>query len=135
MRAPAAPLALLLLLAPALQACPSCPYETACSGDILMFCRLGVDQLVGSPERGERACAEPNPRCVTVDARTALCAIDPARTCTTGAPTRCEGQHLLTCEAGFEVAKDCAAADDTRPDRNLTCITVDDPEQPSAYCD
>ncbi|MCA9550851.1 MAG: hypothetical protein KC933_12525 [Myxococcales bacterium] len=98
-----------LALAPALQACPSCPYETQCSGDVLMFCTLGVDQLVGSPERGERTCEAPNPSCVTVDDRTALCATSPDRTCTVGIAPRCDGQVLVTCEAGFEVAKDCAA--------------------------
>ena len=97
-----------LMLAPALQACPSCPFETACSGDVLRSCSLGVDQLVGSPERGERACEDPNPRCITLDERNALCAIDPARTCTIGDAPRCEDQRLITCEAGFEVASDCA---------------------------
>lgn len=98
-----------LALAPVLQACPSCPYETQCSGDVLMFCTLGVDQLVGSPERGERTCEAPNPSCVTVDDRTALCATSPDRTCTVGIAPRCDGEVLVTCEAGFEVAKDCAA--------------------------
>lgn len=108
MRAPL--LALLALpLLPFLPGCPSCPYNAACEGNVLKTCFVGVDQLVGSPSEGERACAGANPICVTVDEQDALCAIAKERTCAVGAAPRCDGPLLITCQQGFEVAEDCAA--------------------------
>ncbi|MBK6684913.1 MAG: hypothetical protein IPG45_10650 [Deltaproteobacteria bacterium] len=100
---------LALPLLPFLPGCPSCPYNEACEGNVLKYCSLGVDQLVGSPSEGEVTCSGANPSCVTVDERDALCAIAKERTCTVGAAPRCEGQQLITCQEGFEVAEDCGA--------------------------
>lgn len=108
MRAPLT--ALLLLTVAGLYGCPSCPYEEACDGDTLLTCSLGVDQLVGDPEELEIPCEAPNPTCVTVDERNALCAIDEGRTCAPSSAPRCEGDTLISCKTGFEFAEDCAAA-------------------------
>lgn len=103
-----APLALALsTVALALQGCPSCPYEEACDGNTLKYCYLGVDQLVGSPEEGERPCEAPNPVCITVDDQRALCGIDSARTCTSSV-ARCENGLRVSCSRGFEFAEDCS---------------------------
>lgn len=106
----ALPLLLLLCpILPLLQACPSCPYDEACEGNVLKTCWVGVDQLVGSPAEGERPCEGANPVCITVDDRNALCGIAKERTCTMGAPIRCEGALKIDCQDGFEVAEDCVA--------------------------
>jgi len=103
------PALLIATSALALQGCPSCPYEEACDGNTLKWCYLGVDQLVGSPEEGERECVAPNPVCITLDDQNALCAIDRSRTCERGAEFYCEGNLKISCGQGFEVAEDCAA--------------------------
>lgn len=92
-----------------LTGCPSCPYDEACEGNTLLTCWLGVDQIAGSPQETSIPCQGDNPVCITVDPRNALCAMDAARTCVVGAAPKCEGDRLVTCQDGFEVARDCAA--------------------------
>jgi hypothetical protein len=121
-----------LSFTPILEGCPSCPYEESCEGNVLKYCYLGVDQLVGSPDEGSKACASPNPICATVDAQNAVCAIDAARTCTVGAAPRCEAALLVSCEQGYDVAYDCAlhgnlcatvgATAQCRRDPLVTCV-------------
>lgn len=106
------PLGLLSLTAPLLasllQGCPSCPYDSACDGNTLLTCSLGVDQVVGSPDEQAIPCEDPNPVCLTLSDTRAQCGIAADRTCERGAEPRCDGDVLVECAAGFERATDCA---------------------------
>lgn len=119
-------------LALGLAACTNCPYESKCDGNTLKTCGVGVDQVVGGPDVIETPCEDPNPVCITVDPSTALCGIDLARTCALGAPPRCEGERLVTCRDGFEVAEDCLAEDNVcgLADEEARCF-----EAPLTACD
>jgi hypothetical protein len=90
-----------------LAGCPSCPYDTRCDGDVLLFCSVGVDQMVGSPSKTSRACVAPNPVCVDLDERTAQCAMDASSACDLEFVPRCEGGLLVGCTRGKLVAEDC----------------------------
>ncbi len=90
-----------------LAGCPSCPYDSKCDGDVLKTCSVGVDQIAGKPDKGSRQCASPNPVCVTLDERTAQCAMDDATECDAGFIPRCEGGVVVACANGYLVATDC----------------------------
>ena len=95
------------LLGLPLAGCPSCPYETKCDGNVLKSCSVGVDQMVGSPAKASRACQDPNPACVSLDERTAQCAMDAASECQPDFVPRCEGGVVVSCAYGYLVAGDC----------------------------
>jgi hypothetical protein len=85
--------------------CNDCDFVgRRCAGNAVEQCG-GVDQQVG---RGitRTACEGVNPVCVQPSAEVALCAVAADKRCTTG-ERRCDGNTLVQCKDGFEVALDC----------------------------
>jgi len=97
-----------MLGAPALIGCARCPYETQCEGNVLHMCTLGIDQLVGNPELGERTCEAPNPVCVNLDDRHAQCTMTGQSDCTDALVPACGEGTVVRCTSGYQVAEDCA---------------------------
>jgi hypothetical protein len=102
-----------------LAGCPSCPYESKCEGDVLKTCSVGVDQVVGSPQRSARACRAPNPVCVTLNEDRAQCAMEAEPGCGAAFAGYCADGLRIECSAGYRVAEDCAA-------HGNTCFELDD---------
>src|SRR5687768_50866 len=96
---------LLGLTCVAWSACNDCDFaEIRCSGNAVEQCG-GVDQQIGrTVER--TACEALNPVCVQATERKAFCASSPEKRCQPG-ERRCEGEKLIECRDGFEVATDC----------------------------
>ena len=90
-------------------ACPTCPYESQCQGNTLNSCWLGVDQLVGDPGEISLVCQSPNPTCVNLDERNALCVMDEAATCEPDLAPYCSDERAVSCQDGYLVASDCDA--------------------------
>jgi len=128
------------LLGLPLAGCPSCPYDSKCDGDVLKTCSLGVDQIAGKPSKTARACADPNPVCVTLDERTAQCAMDDATECDAEFIPRCEGGIVVSCANAFLVAQDCVGNGNAcfelapGPLCALDPLTDCDPSEFESYC-
>jgi hypothetical protein len=84
-----------------------CEYAARCDGNMLQTCSLGVDQMFGSGE-SERLCEGVNPVCVEVEEDVAFCARSASATCDDSLVHRCEDDSIISCQAGYEVAEDCA---------------------------
>jgi len=93
--------------------CNDCDFlGTRCAGNVVEQCG-GVDQQIGrTVER--TTCQGLNPVCVQANETRALCATSASARCT-GSSSRCEGNTVVECKDGFEVATDCSQVKEAGP--------------------
>ena len=84
-----------------------CDFVERCRGDAVETCG-GVDQCIGRHPTLD-VCQAPNGTCAESDGF-ARCVQAPATLCSATMAERCEGALLVSCSAGFLVARDCAAS-------------------------
>ncbi|MFH1807436.1 MAG: hypothetical protein ABIJ09_01730 [Pseudomonadota bacterium] len=133
-------LVLALVIALAQVGCARCPYETQCEGNILKFCTLGVDQLLGDPSTGEMTCTAPNPVCVNLDERTAQCTMTGEADCEDSLEPACVDGSVVRCASRYRVAEDCAGHGngcfvvDSAPRCAMDPLTTCDRTQFTSHC-
>lgn len=133
----------LLLSTPLLPGCPECEYDSRCDGAAVKTCSLGVDQVAGDPERGRIPCEGENPVCVNLDRRTAQCVREGSPRCDAADfEERCDGDVVVRCIDGYEVAEDCPADGnvcDVSPEAGARCayppLESCDPAEYAQACD
>ena len=108
------------------RACNDCDFTGArCNGNAVEQCGY-ADQVMGRRVRRE-PCKGLNPVCVPATAeQSAVCARSAERRCKDD-ERRCEGNTIVTCKHGVEVAFDCSilkeGGPNPDPDRRYFCTT------------